>query len=313
MDLIDRSKPPIVYLGSKVNFFRFASGSTMHHYLSITIIACLLLGWHAPMEAAESSKAAIFWADLWKEAASAEVKALLRDAQVGKPDAQIKLGHAYRDGDGVDRNIEKAIELYTLASKEPEALYALGLLYCNGNGVVQDFPKSKTFLEKSSGLGFADASDTLALLARDGIGEIQDPKLSHQWTLKAAAQGKPSAMLRCARQYEKGEGVERDIRKAFRWCLRAAESGLPEAQHLAGFSYYIGKGVDPDPAASFAWLHLAAEKKASGAAEARDMVGSTLTQSQVTRAWDLMQAFRKQALPVEESEDSVSEPSPSEP
>ena len=69
--------------------------------------------------------------------------------------------------------------------------------------------------------------------------------------------------------------------------------------------------MDPDPAASFAWLHLAAEKKASGAAEARDMVGSTLTQSQVTRAWDLMQAFRKQALPVEESEDSVSEPSPS--
>jgi len=137
--------------------------------------------------------------------------------------------------------------------------------------------------------------------------------LSHQWTLKAAEQGKPSAMLRCARQYERGEGVEPDLKEAFGWYLRAAESGLPEAQHLAGFSYYLGKGVDPDPAASFAWLHLAAEKKASGAAEARDMVGSTLTQSQVTRAWDLMQAFRKQALPVEESEDSVSEPSPSEP
>jgi TPR repeat protein len=95
--------------------------------------------------------------------------------------------------------------------------------------------------------------------------------------------------------------------------LRAAESGLPEAQHLAGFSYFIGKGVDPDPAASFAWLHLAAEKNASGAAEARDMVGSRLSQSQVTRAWDLMQAFRKQALPVEKSLDPVSETSPSEP
>ena len=299
MDLIDRSKPPIEYIVSEVNFFRFASDKTMHHYLSITIIACLLLGWHAPVEAAESSKATIFWKDLWKETASVELKALLRDAQVGKPDAQIKLGHAYRDGDGVDRNTEKAIELYTLASEEPEALYALGLLYCNGNGVVQDFSKSKTFLEKSSSLGLADASDTLALLARDGIGEIQDLQLSHQWTLKAAAQGKPSAMLRCARQYEKGEGVKSDIRKAFRWRLRAAEAGHPEAQHLVGFSYYIGKGVDPDPVASFAWLHLAAEKKASGAAEARDMVGLTLSQSQVTRAWDLMQAFRKQTLPVE--------------
>ena len=89
------------------------------------------------MEAAESSKATIFWKDLWKETASVELKALLRDAQVGKPDAQIKLGHAYRDGDGVDRNTEEAIEWYTSASEEPEALYALGLLHCNGNGVVQ--------------------------------------------------------------------------------------------------------------------------------------------------------------------------------
>lgn len=286
-----------------MNFFRFASGTTMHHHLSIIIIAFFLLGCHAPMEAAESSKPASFWKDLWKEATSAEVKELLRDAQVGKPDAQIKLGHAYRDGDGVEPNVEKAIELYTLASKEPEGLYALGLLHCNGNGGVQDFAKSKTFLEKASGLGFADASDTLALLARDGIGEIQDLQLSHQWTLKAAAQGKPSAMLRCARQYEKGVVVKSDIRKAFRWCLRAAEAGLPEAQHLAGFWYYEGRGVVSDPVASFAWLHLAAEKNASGAAEARDMVGVTLTHSQVTRVWDLMQYFRQQVLPLDDSAD----------
>ena len=303
MDLIDRSKPPIVYSRSEVNFLRFASGTTMHHHLSIIIIVCLLLGCHAPMEAAESSKSGSFWKDLWKEATSAELKELLRDAQVGKSDAQIKLGHAYRDGDGVKPNIEKAIELYTLASKEPEGLYALGLLYCNGNGGVQDFAKSKTFLEKASGLGFADASDTLALLARDGIGEIQDLKLSHQWTLKAAAQGKPSAMLRCARQYEKGVVFKPDIRKAFLWCLRAAEAGLPEAQHLAGFWYYKGHGVVSDPVASFAWLHLAAEKNASGAAEARDMVGVTLSHSQVTRAWDIIQYFKQQVLPLDVSAD----------
>ncbi|HBF02781.1 MAG TPA: hypothetical protein DDW77_06425 [Verrucomicrobiales bacterium] len=311
IDLINRSNPPIVCSGCEVHFFRFASGSTMHHHLSITLIACLLLGWPAFIEAAESDKGP----NLGEDDVSAEVEALLRDARHGKPDAQTKVGHAYRDGDGVQQNIEEAIKWYTSASvqQEPEALHALGLLHCNGNGVLQDFPKSKTFFKRASDLGFADASETLALLAGHGMGEIQDIPLSHQWTLKAAEQGKPSAMLRCGRQYERGEGVEPDLKEAFGWYLRAAESGLPEAQHLAGFSYYLGKGVDPDPAASFAWLHLAAEKKASGAAEARDMVGSTLTQSQVTRAWDLMQAFRKQALPVEESEDSVSEPSPSEP
>ena len=311
IDLINRLNPPIVYNGCEVHFFRFASGSTMHHHLSITFIACLLLGWPAFIEAAESDKGP----NLGEDDVSAEVEALLRDALLGKPDAQTKLGHAYRDGDGVQRNIEEAIKWYTSASvqQEPEALHALGLLHCNGNGVLQDFPKSKAFFKRASDLGFADASETLALLAGHGMGEIQDLSLSHQWTLKAAEQGKPSAMLRCARQYERGEGVEPDVKKAFDWYLRAAESGLPEAQHLAGFSYFIGKGVDPDPAASFAWLHLAAEKNASGAAEARDMVGSRLSQSQVTRAWDLMQTFRKQALPVEESLDPVSETSPSEP
>lgn len=303
MDLIKRSNPPIVDRGCEVHFFRFASGSTMHHHLSITLIACLLLGCPAFIEAAESDKGPPGLvvsrateeqhASLGEDDVSAEVEALLRVARQGKPDAQTKVGHAYRDGDGVQRNIEEAIKWYTSASvqQEPEALHALGLLHCNGNGVLQDFPESKTFFKRASDLGFADASEILALLAGHGMGEIQDLPLSHQWTLKAAEQGKPSAMLRCARQYERGEGVEPDLKEAFGWYLRAAESGLPEAQHLVGFSYYLGKGVDPDPAASFAWLHLAAEKNASGAAEARDMVGSTLSQSQVTRAWDLMQAF----------------------
>ena len=116
----------------------------MHHHLSITLIACLLLGWPAFIEAAESDKGP----NLGEDDVSAEVEALLRDALLGKPDAQTKVGHAYRDGDGVQRNIEEAIKWYTSASvqQEPEALHALGLLHCNGNGVLQDFPKPKHFL-----------------------------------------------------------------------------------------------------------------------------------------------------------------------
>ena len=86
MDLIKRTNPPIVYSGREDHFFRFASGSTMHHYLSIALIACLLQGWPAFIEAAESDKGP----SLGGEDVSAEVEALLRDARQGKPDAQTK-------------------------------------------------------------------------------------------------------------------------------------------------------------------------------------------------------------------------------
>ena len=36
---------------------------------------------------------------------------------------------------------------FGLGAAGAEALHALGLLHCNGNGVLQDFPKSKTFLK----------------------------------------------------------------------------------------------------------------------------------------------------------------------
>ena len=77
------------------------------------------------------------------EAKTAYESALTK-ALAGDPQAQFLLGEAFRQGVGVPRNPKKAAEWYEKAAARShiEALYALGTLYENGEGVRREDRKS---------------------------------------------------------------------------------------------------------------------------------------------------------------------------
>ena len=96
----------------------------------------------------------------------------------------------------LQRARSEALELYRLAAEQgnARAQYALGTLYCKGEGVERD----------------------LAEAAR--------------WFRLAADQGLAQAQYTVGWCYEQGDGVELDLAEAARWYRLAADQGLNKAE-----------------------------------------------------------------------------------
>src|ERR1700680_3639420 len=69
-----------------------------------------------------------------------EIVQLQAKAQVGDPDAQLNLGRAYEDGDGLPQNDEQAAKWYRAAAEQGNAIAQnnLGLMIRSGRGVEQN-------------------------------------------------------------------------------------------------------------------------------------------------------------------------------
>ena len=65
----------------------------------------------------------------------------LREARLGKPQAQYNLGLMYSRGEGVPRSDQEAVKWYRLSAEQriPGAQSNLGLMYEKGLGVEQDY------------------------------------------------------------------------------------------------------------------------------------------------------------------------------
>lgn len=65
-------------------------------------------------------------------------------ANQGSREAQYNLGNMYYEANGVDRDYEKAKELFFDSAKQglPDAMFNLGVMYENGYGVPIDYIKA---------------------------------------------------------------------------------------------------------------------------------------------------------------------------
>jgi TPR repeat protein len=80
--------------------------------------------------------------------------------------AQFNLGSRYFNGNGVEQDYAKAVELYTLAAEQGhrEAQFNLGLCYRHGYGVARSYDKAVYWYTLAAEQGHADAQRTLNLL-----------------------------------------------------------------------------------------------------------------------------------------------------
>jgi len=72
---------------------------------------------------------------------SEDIKTLIKKAEAGDLDAQLNLGYAYYDGQGVPQNNHEAVKWFRKAAEQgnAKAQFNLGALYGNGQGVPQDY------------------------------------------------------------------------------------------------------------------------------------------------------------------------------
>ena len=83
----------------------------------------------------------------------------------------------YDSGDGVEKDLAKAVELYT-KSVELEfvpAMDRLGEMYMSGTGVERDHAKGRELFRRASDLGSAEGTFNLGMIYWGGYGVEKDP------------------------------------------------------------------------------------------------------------------------------------------
>ena len=174
-------------------------------------------------------------------AAQAECQKALHEAEEaqrkratneGNAEAMFNLGLLYANGQGVTQDYVRAREWYEKAAEKgfPSAMGNLGVLYHNGQGVAQDYARAREWYEKAAEKGFPRAMGNLGVLYHNDQGVAQDYAKAREWYEKAAANGNATAMLNLGQLYEEGWGVAQDYGKAREWYEKAADKGEPRAK-----------------------------------------------------------------------------------
>ncbi len=187
-------------------------------------------------------------------------------AEQGDAEAQCDLGVCHEFGNGVEKDLVKAVEWYRRAAEQglPRAQYNLGVCYEFGKGMWKHMPSAIEWYTKAAEQGYAEAQCNLAVCFEFGTGVtgvMKNTAKAVEWYRRAAEQGLPRAQCNLGVCYEYGTGVEKDAAKAVEWYRKAAEQGHARGQCYLGECYEHGTGVEKDAAKAVEWYRRAAEQE----------------------------------------------------
>lgn len=179
--------------------------------------------------------------------------------------------------DGAGGGVSSADALLALEDAadagQPMALWRLGTMYENGEGVKQDRAKAFSYFSQIAN-DHADAApksleaDIVAQsfvkigdYYRDGVpdaGIVQDEERSHALLLHAASYfGDADAQYRVGELYLSDDGLGLNPLQSARWLSLAARKGHAAAQARLGTLLFNGDGIEAQPVEGLMWLTVA--------------------------------------------------------
>lgn len=186
----------------------------------------------------------------------------LKGANQGNTDAQMRVALAYKEGLGVEEDIEKFG--YWFMKSE-----ASGGGASNAMGDVmfmkQDFSGAKKMYENAAKKGHAGAQCALGLMYYVGLGVTQNKTTAIAFFLESAKNGNMVCQLELGEMYYHGRGVQKDQVKALYWFEKSARQGVKDAQLKLGKMYYHGDGIQKDRAKAAYWIEEQAKLGDHGA------------------------------------------------
>ncbi|RHZ73610.1 hypothetical protein Glove_230g41 [Diversispora epigaea] len=172
------------------------------------------------------------------------------------------MAYCYKNGFGVEKNPEKAFELYLKAAGKGNPLAQFNAGYCYGKGIGIEKNETKGFqwIEKSARAGNINAINEVGYSYENGIGVGKDIKEAFKWYMKAAEKGHDISQCNVGNCYKNGIGIKIDQVKAFEWYKKAAENDYSDGQYSLGVCFYEGFGTKKDIIKAIYWLNKAKEK-----------------------------------------------------
>ena len=128
------------------------------------------------------------------------------------------------------------------------------------------------------------AQALLGLMYENGEGVLQDYAQAVTWYRKAAEQGQAEAQFRLGNGYGNGEGVLQDYAQAVTWYRKAAEQGHAGAQHNLGVMYATGGGVLQDDVIAHMWFNISGANGYAIGSENRGKIERGMTREQIADA-----------------------------
>ena len=193
-------------------------------------------------------------------------------ADAGVPEAAYELGKAYRYGNGVAKDSERAAQWLIAAvskshSRWPHASYHLGTMFLEGEGVPQDLDLARRLLQQAADSGYGRAALPLARIYATGMGVEQDIPLAQQLAQRSAETGDVESYIWLLRGYQPdgilGENAQQAAFLADRVVTllrqRTRERNDPRAMRDLAIIYYQGLGVPEDRDIAMGWLERAAQ------------------------------------------------------
>lgn len=237
-----------------VKFYRLAAGSNpiaQNNLGNLLLTGAANGGKPAPAEAAEMFR---------------------RAAAQGHPVAQFNLGILYANGQGVEKDLAKAIEYMTLAAAQGVEQAKTSLDGLNAQvAALRSAEEEKREMERLQAAAARGDADALYAIAQktaeldDGSDEAYSVIQSdYEDALKAyvrdADAGSVHAMQRAADMFYTATGTRRDVNRAFEYYQRAAKGGDAWSQMRLGQMYERGESVTADPAEAIRLYQQAARQ-----------------------------------------------------
>ena len=149
----------------------------------ITLIACLLLSFHAVAD--DEGKEWLRKADAHYKAGRYDIAVgyYLKAAEFDETEDKFNLGYALYNGEGIKQDYPSAVMWFKRAASKqyPKAEYNLAFCYMYGKGVPCDYEKAQQLLIASANHGFADAQITLSECYENGILVEKNMEESKRW------------------------------------------------------------------------------------------------------------------------------------
>jgi TPR repeat protein len=213
-----------------------------------------------------------------------------KSAEQNLVDAQTILGYQYMYGDGIGKDIDKAISLLEKAQAQGSA-YACFLL-----GKIYHFDTQRKNRFTASGyyvwaieMGSTEAKRYRADMYMD-TGDYKD---ALDLYVKALKEGCVESAYNAANMFEYGRGCDVNNELAFNLYLHAAQNGVMMAQHNVGAYYYNAKYVEKDIQKAFEWYLKAANQ---GSAMSQHNIGMMYYNGDLTQDLEVALAWFKKSF-----------------
>ena len=224
---------------------------------------------------------------------------LLRRAEAGDAEAQLKVGAHFLFGKEVERDDEQGADWIRKAAEQgnAQAQTVLGGLFALGNGVETNAAAAVEWYRKAAEQGDGFGQYNLGLAYKWGNGVETNDTEAVKWFRKSADRGVDAAMLYLGYAYYRGEGVERDFSAAAEWFRKAIDrfGEMPDGERdelsfskaLGKLSamYWYGLGVKRDKTLSSNLLVRAKNANANAADDNFDYVKSAARPNASVQFW----------------------------